>query len=60
MVVGIAKLLEGVAACQAHESLVRSAAGLVTDEDLDEALVFGVVSGNHCVESLVGALVDYF
>ena len=36
MVVGIAELLEGVATCEAHESLVRTATSFILEEHLGE------------------------
>jgi len=60
VVVSIAELLEGVATCEAHESLVRSPASFVLKEDLGETLSHALTGSHHCLELLVSAFVNYF
>ena len=60
VVMSIAELLEGVTAREAHESLVRSATSFILQENLGEAFGRAGVWGNHCLELLVSAFVNYF
>ena len=60
VVMSIAELLEGVATREAHESLVRSAASFILQENFGEAFSSGGVWGHHCLELLVSAFVNYF